>query len=114
METEVGTIKIADEVVAQIAAIAATEVDGVSAIAGRDAKEFLNRATKNSSGKGAKAIITEHEAEIKLSLSMAYGYNIPATCEQVQKKVKEVVENMTGLSVTDVEVRIAGITMPQA
>ena len=33
---------------------------------------------------------------------------------QVQKKVKEVVENMTGLNVTDVEVRIAGITMPQA
>ena len=114
METEIGTIKIADEVVAQIAAIAATEVDGVSAIAGRDAKEFLNRASKNGTGKGAKAIITEHEAELTLSLSMAYGYNIPATCEQVQKKVKEVVENMTGLTVTDVEVRIAGITMPQS
>lgn len=114
METGIGTIKIADEVVAQIAAIAATEVDGVSAIAGRDAKEFLNKAMKSGTGKGTKAVIIDHEVELTLSLSMAYGYNIPATCEQVQKKVKEVVESMTGLSVTDVDVRIAGITMPEA
>jgi uncharacterized alkaline shock family protein YloU len=45
---------------------------------------------------------------------MSYGFNIPATCQQAQTRVKASVENMTGLEVTDVNIRIAGITMPKA
>ena len=49
-----------------------------------------------------------------LALMMAYGFNIPATCQQAQTRVKSTIENMTGLAVTDVNIRIAGITMPEA
>ena len=42
---------------------------------------------------------------------MEYGFNIPATCQRVQNKVKNAIENMTGLDVTDVNIRIAGINV---
>ncbi len=114
MDMSIGTVKIADDVVAQIASIAATEIDGVSAISGKNARDFLNKATKNATNKGAKASIDKQEVSIDLSMSMGYGYVIPTTCEQVQKRVREVVENMTGLTVKDVNVRIADVTLPQA
>ena len=49
--------------------------------------------------------------DIDLSLMLDYGYNIPTTCGKVQEKVKSTVENMTGLNVTDVNVRIASVDM---
>jgi len=42
---------------------------------------------------------------------LGYGYNIPTTCGKVQEKVKSTVENMTGLTVTDVNIRIASVDM---
>lgn len=42
---------------------------------------------------------------------MGYGYNIPATSQKVQERVKNAIENMTGLTVTDVNIRIAGVNM---
>ena len=93
-EEKAGTVKIADDVVAMIAALAATEVDGVAAMAGN--------LTNEVSGKKVK---------LGLAVTMEYGYNIPATCQRVQMKVKSAIENMTGLEVTDVNIRIAGINV---
>ena len=44
---------------------------------------------------------------------MEYGYNIPTTCQKVQERVKNTVENMTGLTVTDVDVKISGVSVPE-
>ena len=49
------------------------------------------------------------KVKVELGISMEYGYNIPSTCQRVQSKVKNAIENMTGLEVTDVNIRIAGI-----
>lgn len=46
-----------------------------------------------------------------MALIMEYGYNIPATSQKVQDKVKSAIENMTGLDVLDVNIRIAGVNM---
>ena len=51
--------------------------------------------------------------KIDLALVVEYGYNIPAVSQKVQEKVKSTIENMTGLDATDVNVRIAGVEMPQ-
>ena len=110
----VGSVKIADDVVARIAALAALEVDGVSAMAGNYTSDVLEKVTRNNLKKGAKVIVGENEVKVDLALMMAYGFNIPATCQQAQTRVKASIENMTGLKVTDVNVRIAGITMPKA
>ena len=47
----------------------------------------------------------------ELALVVEYGYNIPAISQRVQEKVKSTVENMTGLEVSDVDIRIAGVCM---
>lgn len=111
---EIGSVKIADDVVARIAALAALEVDGVSAMAGNYTSDLLEKVSRKNLSKGAKVMIGPSEVRVDLSLMMAYGFNIPATCQQVQTRVKTTIENMTGLDVTDVDIRISGITVPKA
>ena len=108
-----GTVKIADDVVAMIAALAATEVDGVAAMNGNVAKELLSKVGVKGLAKGVKVDISNQKVKVELAVIMEYGYNIPATCQSVQNKVKNAIENMTGLEVTDVNIRIAGINMAQ-
>lgn len=106
-----GTVKIADDVVAMIAALAATEVDGVAAMAGNMTNELLSRVGVRSLSKGARVDVTNKKVKVELAITMEYGYNIPATCQCVQNRVKGAIENMTGLEVLDVNIRIAGINV---
>ena len=106
-----GTVKIADDVVAMIAALAATEVDGVAAMNGNVAKELLSKVGVKGLAKGVKVDISNQKVKVELAVIMEYGFNIPTTCQSVQNKVKNAIENMTGLEVTDVNIRIAGINM---
>lgn len=104
-----GTVKIADDVVAMIAALAATEVDGVAAMNGNVANELLSKVGVKGLAKGVRVDIYNKKVKVELAVVIEYGFNIPATCQQVQNKVKSAIENMTGLDVTDVNIRIAGI-----
>ena len=106
-----GTVKIADDVVAMIAALAATEVDGVASMNGNVANELLSRVGVKGLAKGVRVDIFNKKVKVELAITMEYGFNIPATCQLVQNRVKTAIENMTGLEVTDVNIRIAGINM---
>lgn len=112
-DEDLGTVKIADDVVAMIAALAATEVDGVASMTGNVTNELLSRVGVRNLAKGAKVEVLNKKVKVELAVSMEYGYNIPATCQRVQGKVKNAIENMTGLEVTDVNIRIAGISFAQ-
>lgn len=104
-----GTIKIADDVIACIAGLAATEVEGVDSMAGNVTKELIAMLGVRDLSRGVKLDIEGDEVSIALSLNIAYGYNIPSVTNQVQDKVKNAVENMTGLHVTDVSITVAGV-----
>ena len=106
-----GTVKIADDVVAMIAALAAMEVDGVAAMNGNVANELLSKVGVKGLAKGVRVDIFNKKVKVELAVVMEFGFNIPATCQRVQNKVKSAIENMTGLEVTDVNIRIAGIHM---
>ncbi|MCM1088640.1 MAG: Asp23/Gls24 family envelope stress response protein [Muribaculaceae bacterium] len=106
-----GSVKIADDVVAMIAALAATEVEGVAAMSGNVTNELLSRVGVRNVVKGARVEVLQKKVKLDLAIMMEYGFNIPATCQRVQTKVKNAVENMTGLEVTDVNIRIAGINV---
>jgi len=106
------SVKIADEVVGMIAAIAATEIDGVNGMAGNVTADILDKVGVKAATKGVKVIVTGKNVKIDTAIIMEYGYNIPATCQKIQERVKTTVENMTGLNVTDVNIRIAGISVP--
>lgn len=110
-DDNVGSVKIADDVVAMIAALAAMEVDGVADMSGNVTNEFLSRVGMKNATKGARVEVLHRKVKVDLAITMEYGYNIPATCQRVQAKVKSTVENMTGLEVTDVNIRIAGINV---
>ena len=112
-EENIGTVKIADEVVAVIAALAATEVEGVADMSGNVTKDLLSKVGMRGMPKGAKVEVFQKKVKVDLAIMMEYGFNIPATCQRVQAKVKSAVENMTGLEVTDVNIRIAGISVVQ-
>lgn len=106
-----GTVRIADDVVAMIAALAATEVEGIAAMAGNLTNELLSRVGVRGLSRGARVEVSGEKVKAELAVVMEYGYNIPTTCQKVQAKVKSAIENMTGLEVQDVNIRIAGINV---
>ena len=110
---KIGEVQIADEVVAIIAGLAATEVDGVGSMAGNITNELVGKLGMKNLSKGVKVDVTEEHVSVDLSLNIRYGYNIPSVSEQVQEKVSTAIENMTGLTVLDVNVKIAGVNMDE-
>ena len=110
-EENVGAVQIADDVVAMIASLAATEVEGVSAMAGTITNELMSKVGMKKLTKGVKVMVLDGSVVVDLAVTMEYGYNIPATCQKVQAKVKSAIENMTGLTCSDVNIRIAGVKM---
>lgn len=108
-DENIGQIQIADDVVAMIASLAATEVEGVNAMAGNITNELMSKVGVKNLTKGVKVDVLEGNVTVDLAVTMEYGYNIPATCQQVQQKVKAAIENMTGLTCSDVNIRIAGV-----
>lgn len=110
-DANVGEVKIADDVVAIVAGIAATEVEGVASMAGNITKEIIAKLGMKNLSKGVKVIVEEGKVVVELSLNIKYGYSVPEVSANVQDKVKAAIENMTGLKVAEVNVSIAGITV---
>ncbi len=110
---QIGEVQIADEVVAIIAGLAATEVDGVDSLAGNMSNELVGKLGMKNLSKGVKVDVTEEHVSVNISMNLKYGYSIPVVCEKVQDKVKSAIENMTGLTVLDVNIKIAGINIEE-
>ncbi len=110
---EFGTVKIANDVVAMIAGLAATEVDGVSAMVGNITNELMGKVGMKKQTKGVKIDILDSTVSVDLAVTLEYGFNIPTTCNKVQEKVKNAIETMTGFKVSDVNIRIVGIKMAE-
>ena len=106
--TNTGDVKIADDVVASIAAIAAGEVDGVSAMNG-GIGDMLKNTVGISNGSGVRVDVAGNMVRVDLAVVIKYGHNVMETSKTVQDKVKNSIENMTGLNVTDVNIRITGV-----
>ena len=110
-DAEKGTVQIADEVVAIIAALAATEVEGVASMAGNITNELISKLGMKNLSKGVKVDVLEGVVTVSLALNLKYNYSIMTVTEKVQEKVKAASENMTGLEVADINIRVAGVEM---
>ena len=104
-----GDVVIADEVLAIIAGIAATEVEGVHSMDGGWSGEFISKLGIKDLARGVKVQVREGEVKVDLSLNMEYGYAIPKVSDLVQDKVSASINNMTGLTVSEVNIRISGV-----
>lgn len=108
--TKLGEVRIADDVVAIIAGVAATEVDGI-VMAGGLYDGLAKRVSGKSAAKGVYVSVTEDTTVIEMRIFVKYGLKISRICQALQEKVKECVETLTGLQVREVNVRVDGIDM---
>ena len=106
-----GEIKIAEEVVAIIAGLAATEVEGVSSMAGNITNGLVSKLGMKNLSKGIRINVSGESVQVDVALNIAYGYTVLDVSTKVQEKVKAAIENMTGLEVSGVNVRIASVDM---
>lgn len=106
-----GDIQIADEVIAIIAGLAATEVDGVTKMYGNITNELVSKLGMKNLSKGVKVLVTPEDVKVDLSIELKYGYSVMEVSAKVQEKVKQAIETMTGLQVSMVRVRIAGVAI---
>ena len=105
-----GTVNIADEVIAVIAGMAAVEVEGVAGMVGKLRGELVELLGMKNLGKGIKVRVNEQE-EITLDLAVIIEFDVSVqdVTAKVQNKVKSTVENMTGLTVAAVNVKVSGV-----
>lgn len=107
----VGEVHIADEVVAIVAGLAATEVEGVASMAGHITNELVSKLGMKNLSRGVRVTVLEGVVTVDLNLNIEYGRNVLEVSKKVQEKVKSSIENMTGLEVADVNIRIVSVDM---
>ncbi len=111
-DNSLGSIRIADEVVSIIAGLAATEVDGIAGMSGGIAGGIAEMLGRKNFAKGVKVEVGEKEAAVDLYIIVKYGVRIPDVALAAQENVKQAIENMTGLSVVEVNIHVQGVGFP--
>ena len=106
-----GRVQISNEVITIIAGLAATEPKGVASMAGNITNEMVSRMGIKSLSRGVKVTVDNGIINVDLTLNLDYGYSVPKTCQKVQEKVKSAIENMTGLTVENINIQIANVMM---
>lgn len=112
-EDQFGEIRVVDDVVTIIAGLAATEVEGVSSMAGNITNEIVAKTGAKNLSKGVRVDVMDGIVTADLNLNIRYGYAIPEVSGNVQERVRTAIENMTGLEVGTVNVRIASVDMAE-
>ncbi|MEE0691864.1 MAG: Asp23/Gls24 family envelope stress response protein [Lachnospiraceae bacterium] len=110
-EEKFGEVRIADEVVAIIAGLAASEVEGVASMAGNVTRDLIEKLGMKSLSKGVKITMEDDSVHVALAINIQYGFNVPATSSKIQEKVKTAIETMTGLEVAEVNIKIVNVLM---
>ncbi|ERI10517.1 Asp23/Gls24 family envelope stress response protein [Aneurinibacillus aneurinilyticus] len=108
-----GVVRIADDVVAVIAGIAASETEGIAGMSGGITEGLARRVSGKNVQKGVSVEVGEFEAAIDLRVIVSYGSKIDEACRNLQQSVKEAVESMTGLRVVEVNVKVEGVEFPK-
>ena len=104
-----GTLQISLEAVAKIARLAALEVDGVADVATGGAQSVRGLLSKASLHDPVTVEMQDGIARLRVHVLATYGTRIMPVCEKVQENVKQTVQNMTGITVSRVDVVVAGL-----
>jgi uncharacterized alkaline shock family protein YloU len=112
-EKELGSIRIADHVVAVIAGLTAAQVPGISSMSAGITEGWAKRVSGKNLAKGVDVEVGEQETAVDLRVIVDYGVKIHEVCQQLQDEVKQAVENMTGLTVVEVNVKVEGVDIKE-
>lgn len=111
--TENGKVVFAPDVVATIAGLATSEVNGVASLVGTVIEGISGIFTKKNMTKGVHVEVGQEEAAVDLSINVKYGFRIQDVCAEVQKGVKSAIETMTSLRVVEVNVLVQGVVFDE-
>ena len=111
---EIGGVRISEEVIAIVAGLAATEVKGVSALNGGATKDKIAKLGIKKLRPGIRAEVLNGVVTVDVTIQIDYGYSIVDVGTQVQEKVKNAIESMTGLVVSDVNVHVADVAVKES
>ncbi len=111
--TDNGSIRIADEVVAIIAGLAATEIEGVAGMSGGVVGGIAEILGRKNLSKGVKVEVGEKEAAVDIYIIVEFGVRIPDVALKIQENVKQAIESMTGLKVVEINVHVQGVAFPE-
>ena len=103
---ESGKVIISEEVIASIAGIAASEIDGVASLGTANVADFLG---KKANAKGVKVVINDGSVEIFTTITVKKGVVIPTVAKAVQANIISSVESMTGIKVAAANVKVGGV-----
>ncbi|MBA4541764.1 MULTISPECIES: Asp23/Gls24 family envelope stress response protein [Thermoactinomyces] len=106
-----GTLRIADDVVAVIAGFAASKTNGIASMSGGMAEGLAKRVSGKNITRGVNVQVGKLEAAIDLRVIVEYGVKIDEVCRNLQQRVKEAVEMMTGLKVVEVNIKVDGVEL---
>ncbi|MCR5590079.1 MAG: Asp23/Gls24 family envelope stress response protein [Lachnospiraceae bacterium] len=107
-----GDVRISDEVVANIAVIAAGEIEGVSYVIGESKpNEFKNIVGIKNYSKDLRVEVCDRIVSVDMAIAVKYGFSLPAVGKAVQERVRTSIESMTGLEVSDINIRIACVDL---
>jgi len=109
-----GSLQISTEVVAKIARLAAMEIENVAEVAAGSTQSVRGLLGKTSLKKPVTVVMEDGVASITVRLIAAYGSKIMPLCEKVQENVKQTVQNMTGITVSRVDVEVVGLAEPSS
>ncbi|MBC7766120.1 MAG: Asp23/Gls24 family envelope stress response protein [Hyphomonadaceae bacterium] len=108
---EIGSIKIADDVIATIAGVAASEIKGVVSMNQSIASGIAELLGKKNLGKGVRVENKEDATNIDLYISVEYGTRIPEIAWQIQENVKKSLESLAGIKVGKVNIHVEGVAL---
>ncbi|MFD2670224.1 Asp23/Gls24 family envelope stress response protein [Marinicrinis sediminis] len=112
-ELEQGSVRISNDVVATIAGLAAVDTSGVAGMSGGISEGITKKLSGKQVQKGVSVEVGEQEAAIDLKVIVHYGSKIHEVCRELQENVKEAIENMTGLQVVEVNVKVEGVAFKE-
>lgn len=111
-KTDLGTVRIHNEVISAIASLAAMEVKGVIKMGGSLTSNLYELFSKGNLNRGVKvSILSENEIKLEVWIIVEYGVNIPQIALLVQENIKKAVEKMTGLNIIDINVNVQSVQL---
>ncbi len=106
-----GSIKISEDVVASIAAVATSETDGVSGLYSSFTNDIVSFLGKKTPSKGVKVTFhSDNTVDVDICYLACFGSNICDVAKNVQENVKSAVESMTNLDIGNINIHVAGVT----
>ena len=107
-----GTVSFATEVVATIAGLAATEVEGVASMSSQSSgfADMFSRKNSRNFTKGVRIDLDDNKVTVDITIVVEYGSPVPDVARSIQENVKKAIETMSGLDVHAVDVHVAGVS----